>query len=456
MKKRYFIVPLAVLICIWLAIWIYGYLTTGRIIITSDNPANAISLVSINDSSFSLSSRHNLTAKLKDGQYRAIVAGTAGEAHQQINITGRKTFRFTINPASVLTTAEPVVGEGARNLVAGDDLSYIETSGSNLHQIDSQNNINQLGSGQFQSVRWINALSGVGLDYQGHLYSIDNGAVKQIKLPTAYANYYAVSPDGTIYIAYGKAVYRSAPGGVFTKFYTAKNVFTSLSAFNGGVAVINSLVGDSTSSNKPFVVILRDSGSTIQKGIQVSESAVWSPDGKYLATTNTSGCVVYDGSLKMVTNIPTSGASNIVWLDKSRVLYVVDNQVWSFNLATLRSDKVAQVPLVNAINEIAVSGDKAYLYLSIVDSANNSSVKRLGLRGQNVPDYIYQLQDFLPETLDSFSLSLVNFTSPTVNIQENPGTNPQGDLAAASNELTSNGFDVSKITLKLLPPILNE
>jgi hypothetical protein len=158
----------------------------------------------------------------------------------------------------------------------------------------------------------------------------------------------------------------------------------------------------------------------------------------------------------MVTNIPTSGASNIVWLDKSQVLYVVDNQVWSFNLATLRSDKIAQVTLVNAINEIAVSGDKAYLYLSIVDSANNSSVKRLGLRGQNTANYIYQLQDFLPETLDSFSLSLVNFTSPTVNIQENPGTNPQGDLAAASNELTSNGFDVSKITLKLLPPILNE
>lgn len=455
MKKRYFILPLALLIFIWFMIWIYNYLGTGQIIITTSG-ANNISLVNLNDASFFQHSHNKLSVKVKDGEYRVSVVGASAEADQQINVTGHKTFSYAINPLGVAMNVEPVVGEAAKDMVVGNDLFYIETSGSTLRQISSQNTINQLGNKQLQSVKWINALSGVGQDYKGRLYAIDDGTVKQINILTPYINYYAVSSNGTIYASYGRTIYRGTSAGNFTKLYSAGSEFTSLSASNGDVAIINSLVGDSTSSNKPFVIIVHTSGDVTQKGIQTSGSAIWSPDGKYLATTDASGGVIYDSSLNKIAGTPNSDVTKIVWLDSNRIAYVVGSQLWSFNLASLRSDKIAQVPLVNNINELAVSSDKAYLYLSLVDSANNSSIKRLGLRGQGIPNYIYQLQDVLPEALNGFSLSLVNFSHPTIDVQQYPGTDPGSDLSAASNELANNGFDLSKLYLKLLPPILNE
>ena len=309
MKKQYLAATASVVIGIFALVWIINYLHTGKIIITTNNRSDAIVLTGVNGTKFSMKANEQLSVTVKSGHYIAYVTrnyqGNLAQTNQLITLTGRKTMRYNLNPTDSLVY-EPVVDENAQDMAVSNTLFYVDGGSNNLYQIDSQNNITQASSNQkFQSIKWASAAFGVGQDYHGDLYTINNGTVVQLKIPTTYANYYAVSPDGHIYISYGKAVYRGTVAANFVKIYTSKSVFTSLAAFDNGVAVVAGLLGDDgPPSYKPSVTVVDNTGRVVKKNLEASSSTAWSPDGKYLLTKSASGFIILDGALNEVTTIP--------------------------------------------------------------------------------------------------------------------------------------------------------
>jgi hypothetical protein len=120
--------------------------------------------------------------------------------------------------------------------------------------------------------------------------------------------------------------------------------------------------------------------------------------------------------------------------------------LWTYNLVSGRANLLANMPFNAGVSSIGVSTDKSYIYIAQIDSQNRAFIKRVGLRGQNVPNYVFQLQDFLPVDINSYSISLINFSRPEVVVLQLP-TSPPTYLQQAKGQLQKSGFDLTKLEI---------
>jgi hypothetical protein len=74
------------------------------------------------------------------------------------------------------------------------------------------------------------------------------------------------------------------------------------------------------------------------------------------------------------------------------------------------------MPLGDLINQVLISQDKSYIYLTTSDDSGNIAIRRVGLRGQKTPSFIFQLQDVLPEATPGagYSVGFINFSGTPV------------------------------------------
>jgi hypothetical protein len=115
------------------------------------------------------------------------------------------------------------------------------------------------------------------------------------------------------------------------------------------------------------------------------------------------------------------------------------------------------MPFTDTVRDLYLSDDKAFIYVTTYNSNTRTfAIKRIGLNGQQVPGYIYQLQDILPQNDNSYSLSLVNFSlPPTVLVQPYADASAGNFVAQAQSNLQSLGFDIGQLRFQQGPPATN-
>lgn len=451
----------AAVVLFLLAVELMRYLHSGTIIITT-NSANPISLIKLNDEddangqpTQTFTGHHRLSERVGFGQYIASVQGNSLGATQLIKLTSHKTLRYTINPINT-TGMAPVAYQSAQNLAVGDNsLVYFNSSSKQLYQINSQNEVSAIGQNQvFQSVKWASASFGVAQDANQHLYVIDNGLVSPLNVPEQYSSNvttnYSVAPDKQIYVSFGANVYEGDEAGGFKKIYTSPST-SQIGLIAGPNQEVLAIHNESEAEQA--IVEIGPSGKAVSKDFDLGTVA-WSPDGTYIASADEGGGTIYNNATGEATTIPNNSQLSFIgglaWLNNTTLFYTSGTQIWVYNVSSRQSRLLANTPLGAAATEMTVSEDGSYLYVLTGNGSGNTAIRRIGLRGQTVPKYIYQLQDIFPDRLDNYSLSLVNFTQPpVVLVQPYPDAPPADYIQTATSELQSDGFDTSKLRLQL-------
>lgn len=446
----YYALGVLAILIIWLGI---RYLNTGRVIITTTGSNSIISLVKLGAASgqkpIATSSTRTLAIRIRAGNYVARVNSKSFSVSKAITVKAHKTLRYALNPVNQ-SALEPVAPVSAYSIAASNSsLLYVEAASKILYKIDAQNNTQPVDtSHQFASIKWVDVSYGIGLGTSGQLYSISNGSVQSINLPFSDKDSkpiaYAVSANKEIFVSHGPDIYSGTDAGVFTKIYTTKSPTPSLVSWNNKVAIIETPGDVLNSKIAPLVTIASQSGPVLyQKPFDV-DSAAWSQDGKYLAffSDGSQGEVV-NNSLGLVANLPSVAANSLVWAGNA-LYYTIGNQLWSYAFSA-SNQLVSSASPGNTVSDLALSNDKAYLYMSVTpdDSSGGGSpqIYRFSLHGGAVPDYVYQLPIFLPDSSQPCSLSYINFTYPTV-VGYAASSPDQTCSAAAATVFMPYGIDI--------------
>ncbi len=456
LKKIAFLVVGGILV-IFLFSWLWRYYHTGKIIITTGNTHNTIVLTKTSDGgSQSTKQRFKAHGKLSvtvgTGKYVASVTGNSIATTQAIDLKPRATLRYTINPINA-TGVEPVAYKNAQAITAtANQLVYLDGYTGKLSKINSQNNLKEdVSAQQFQTVQWASSSFGLGRGTDGSLYTIINGSVSLLKVPFYYGDKpvnFSVSPDKRIYVSNGADVYARSQKGSFKKIYTASSSSPALAAGVHEVAVSDSKYGDKPSDiPKSLLAIISVSGKVTKKNVE-AERLAWSPNGQYLATVNQARPTIYDATLHQVAVVPANSVvGQFEWLNNATLLYTSSSELWTYNLSQQKAQLLANTPLGDSITGLYISDDRSYVYVTTVASSSQVyAIRRIGLKGRKVPDYIYSLQNALPLSQNGYSLSLINFSgSPTILVQVAPGVSAAAQPQQAIKQLQGLGFDTGKL-----------
>jgi hypothetical protein len=448
-----------------------NYLSVGTLIITTGSSQDSINLTKVNTSlnsttgsaakDFSKEAKGSLSIKLKPGGYLVAVQNSASSTSRYVKVMAHKTERINI---ALLSTSgvEPVVDDNAQNIVADSShLLYLNPSDSSLNQLNGQNEHTESGNQYgLRSIAWADTNYGVGQDSDGQLFTIKSGAISPLQSPASGQNdtslVYAVAPNREVYFSLGSAVYAGTETGGFKQIYTHNTSGSFLVAGLDKVALVN--IGDVQNGNggkgvviSPSITVVTIAGKVVKMTLTLS-AAAWSQHGTYLAVATGAAGEVLDGSLHQIATIPQRNFKNLTWLDDNTLFYSVQDQLWSYDLLSQSSRLITNMPLGDSIQEIAISTDKAYVYLATADTNKNITVRRVGLKDQKVPDFIYQLQDILPQevTNPGYEMRLYNFAGkPTVTVIPNDGPHSTPPLQSAMQTLQGEGFDLSKLQFEL-------
>lgn len=442
-------------------IWLINYLFYGTVIITTNNPNNTITLTQQRSSKASgnpkvLSAHKKLSAHVRPGQYVVSVTGNSVATTQIVNAKARHTLKYNINPINATGIAPVTYMNPGSAAASANYVVYLDTDSGNVTKIDGANNITTVGQHYpIKTVAWASPEFGVGQDGQGNLYGIDVAANRTYPIktpfPTDSNTSYAVSPSKQIYVDSGKDIYLGDQNGDFKKVYSSKDTGRVLSAGPAGA-----VVGYSPSEGgeqKTYTAIVDDTGSEGTSNFE-SDVAAWSPSGKYFAAASELGASILNQSLAVVGNVPSEEfVSNLAWLDDNTLLYSTNDQLWAYSVSTGSARILANMPLAQGVSDISVSSDGAYVYVISLAQDGSSALRRVGVKNQSVPAYMFQLQSIMPDELLTYSLDLAAFGQPPV-ILVKPHSGQAGNNYAgmASQELKSSGFDVSKFRFQVVQP----
>jgi hypothetical protein len=453
--KKVVAVIIAVILSIVFLEWLINYLTIGKLVVTTNSSQSTITVSSLSKNTtgkgFSKQATGSLSIRLKAGGYFVAVEQGSSSRSRYVTVRGHVTTRLNLTlPAPI--GVEPVTFGSAQDIAAdSSSLVYLNPDDSNINQINGQDQVTEFGSSySLQSIRWADPTYGVGQNAVGQLFVISNGTVNALQSPVSDKNntglVYAITPDREIYIGLGSSVYSGTETGGFKKIYAHRLSESFLLAGSDRVAILSSGYGQEKSN---ITVVNKSGGGQVDKNFDQTFNgwSSWSPDNKYLVVVEGAKAVVLNSSLRQVATIPQNNIAYPDWLNSGTLFYSINDQLWSYNVATQDNYLVANMPLADSIKEVVASEDGAYIYLVTVDSSGNTAVRRVGLHGQKVPSYIYKLQDILPQSTPGvgYSIGLVNFSGPpTIQVVRSNG-GPMNAQQLADQVLQSDGFDTSKL-----------
>lgn len=457
MRRLYILVCLAVL-SVGLIIWLYTFLSTGKIEIYSDrNSTITLQTAGSNPTTIKVGSGY-VSATVSHGQYVVEVKNGIRSARQNIDLTGgHKTIKFTIKPVA-LENASPVTYENAQGLyVDSDKLIYLDNGTGELMEINRQNNVNEYIQDQprtFQFIKWSSSAYGVAQDSNGYLYAIRNGTINALHMPFSYNGGtvgYDISQGGKIYVSYNQHVYVMGQNGSFKHIYTSTSSRPLLAASNDHVAVADEANG-STSSN-PMLAVVDTKGNVIKKHLDAGILS-WSPDGRYLASAGKSSVTVYDQSLNRVALVSSDYVGQITWLGNDTLIYASSDELWQYDVSTQRADLLGVMPLNNTVTSIAVDKEKSYVYITTGgQDTNDSNISRVGLNGQTPQSNVTELQNVLPLDFEACTVSLVDFAvPPMVVIDQAPGLGTINCLQQTYSEFSIAGISTGGLQFSVQTP----
>ncbi len=463
--KRPILILGAGLLMLFLAVYLWNYLHYGTITVVSDEN-NIITISSIKERGakeklFEKTGSGKLSVRVSPGKYAISVENKVSALSKTIVVEARKNQKYTLNPPRE-SGIEPVASLSASSLFLGNGgLNFIETSSGIFYQITEANQITPLsGQSGFQRVEWAESGIGVAQDNDGNLYRLAGGSISKISLPAPLAatgnKNYGLSPDGTLYVSNKNGVYIAKLGAGFSQIRAGASTFLPvLVASNERLAIISPPPSDAwpaedKQAEKPFVEIIDKSGNTVAKKNINAMGGSWSPDGTKLLLTDFYGSSgIYNDGLELQKILPGSQILQVAWVDNESVLYVVDNAVWLYSVRDEQSQIVASLPLGNTIGSLAVSKDGKTVYLSGGEEGENK-IYRFSLDNKEVPglENIQKLAVFLPVTLDSCSLSYVNFAGKPLIIMQGRAQNEAICRTQTDIELFQDGLDKNDFSFR--------
>ena len=445
MSIRRAVLILIVLILFVLFIqWIIGYLEYGQIDITTNGQLNSISLKQPNNTTFSIQKDGTLNARVKAGDYLISVQRNSNATSQYIQIKARQT-KYVYISLTKIGGVEPVTYDNVNDVTANSSqLLYLDPTDSGINDINTQNQDTETGYNYgLQNISWANPSFGVGENASGNLYVIQNGSINPLSLPASgYSKSslsFVVALNKNIYVGVGSSVYVGTSSGKFKNIYNSRQAGAVLAPGFNRVSVINTGYNDSPAS----IVTIDDSGKHFVHELNtfINAWSSWSPGNKYIVVAGSSTGEVLNSSLQQVATIPQANFTNPVWLNNNTLFYSINDQLWSYDVLSQKAEVIATMPTGDQIEALSISTDGAYIYIvTTADTPGNQILERIGLKGQQVSNVIYNLQDFLlaaPAPGAGYAINLINFSGkPTVILLLDDGTNHVQALQSAQQELS--------------------
>lgn len=472
--RKIVIIFLFFLVAFFLAIYLYGYLTTGKVTIKTDNPANYVRITQSVDTSsgnklFSKDAKQQLSVKVKPGSYQISVYVPRGQngTSQTIKVKARQNRSYTINPVAAVNP-DPVYGKQATSVFADstqllflslNSLSHNPQGSGSLLRADSGGSFSKLfPDHSFTKIAWANSQLGLAQDAFNNLYVIQNGQLSQIDLPFTVNSDTKLSSDinldGGVYVSNGKSVYSGSVSGNFKRIYTADSdeAVNNLSAGNKKVALVTNVVEALESKHNGSmangsVAIIGDSGSVAKKSFGAL-GVSWSPNYNYLLVEGALSESIFDNSLRQLNPIGVNNAEDFVWNDNDSLFYSINGQVWLYGLQTKQSRKITSLLAGNVV-AIYPSKGGSYVYMS-ADDGQKKQLFRASLKNSGSKT-TSSLPIFLPETLGSCSINYIGFTGITIIVSYPPGTSQEHCSATAQAELQYYGFGPNSVHYQFMP-----
>lgn len=447
----------------------YRYLHTGKIIVTTNDPDNAIAITKP-DGGEVQSTHGNLSQSLRTGTYAITVSGKVLSVSQTVVIKSRQTLRLNLIPPQT-TDVEPVTNAAAHSLVADSSkLLYLDDQAAKLVRVGSGNTYSLVAPEQpFDRIRWASADYGIAQDSSNQLFVINQGVATPLQTPENYTKDKTVSFDVTknkkIYLSFGSNVYVGTDSIPFKKIYTSSTPSPSITASDNNVLLTDTTAsGTDAPTLTALLSVVSSTGKLINKlelptndNLGAHTSAAWSPSGtKIIVANGGSNSTIFDSSLKKVADLPNSTIGNPTWLNDNELLYSIDNAVWAYNVTSQQSRILSTLTPGYSVNEIAVSSDRSYIYLSVANGGGRE-VDRIGLSGQKTAELAYQLNVFLPVDFGGIcAVGYLNFgpAVPAILLTPFSSTSSGACQLAAQKQLASYDLPVSTLNF-VVGPALN-
>jgi len=444
-----------VVLSLILLLFTQRYLTTGTIVVTTNNPSNNIEILKASNKVQVAQARGYLRARLATGQYIAQVNNRLASNKQLVTIESHKTNTFNINLQALLAP-EAVLPYGATSVITdASSIYYVNLQNHSLYTLSSAGVPMVVSTTSFDHIVWENTHYGIGIDYsQSTLYEIRNGSVTPLPLSFASTQIvFDLAPNGTLAASDGKTVYLRLPSSnTFTKIFTAdsdENI-QSLVVSNNYILVMQASNQQASDRDEGNFRLLDLSGRTGAAAQLSAYSLKWSPDGTKIALTNDSSTTIYNTHLKQIAELPAPNVTGLSWYDNNTLLYAANNILTKFDLTSSTS---SQLSIYTANNQIlGIYPDKTDSKIYLLDTTGsgdtNYQLEQIDLtqQAQNIPDYEYTLGIFFPAFVSPCNFSYTNFLKPV--ILTNSGANQNQCVQAAQNTLAADGLPVNEFNIE--------
>jgi hypothetical protein len=463
--RKYFLQAALLLIAVLVMVKLYTYLTTAQVSISSPGQTDYVKIEGTlqkgKSSLVSTQAQQHLSARVRPGQYEASVSDQHGFgiSLRIITVKARQKVSLTLSPTRP-GYPEPVYGGDVAGLVAdSSNLFFVDKLNSQISGASaSSGQLFSLTNQRIVSAKWATTNLGIAQS-DDSLYLINNGSVVSMSLPFNFDQQvvYDAARNGKTYIGDGGDLFAGDLGTNFKKIYSAGgNGIHSVAAATNKVAIAvgtRSPVADEggaidRSSGTSFVAVVNERGRAVKKSL-FANNLSWSPTEKYLLVSGASGNIIYDDSLRQITNVPVNRAELMNWYSDDQLLYSVDSQLWIYSLTNHQAEKITALPAGDSITSIYRDQAGAYVYFA-ANNGEMAELYRIKVFGGPQKSPLTALSIFLPEALGSCNLNYLNFSQPTLLITfPNTASSDNCELVT-QNELRNYNLDPSKFQYQLM------
>lgn len=448
---------------------LWRFLRTGTLHISTNEPTTITKIYSEDGAQLTTeTTENNRTFSLSSGRYTVSVSGKVKSLTKTVDIKGRNSTVIKLDDTTAeLHEPEPVTAEFASGLhVSNGVLGFLDNTSQQVVQISPQNTYSSLSTHQFERISWLNNTYAIGFGTEGVNYLIEYA--QKIVTPLSELNQknvsYTVAADGNVYVYKNGGLFSmNLPSGslrpVFnTPLQAAPRVIPGVGRF--AIFTSKTKVGEQSPQLTTALGVYDSTGKKINEvsfndteGVESRFNAAWSPDGMWLAVTDTEGLGhIYDKNLKKVASIPTEDVFNPIWIDNTTLAYDGMNSVWLYTLAEKQAVTLSSFLPDQRIQEMTYDKDSRKLYLSVSTGENTSIVYRVDVERQKVDPSLYMLSTALPVTLaDECYVGYTNFTRLNLTLFVDTAVNGPSCEKRARDYLADSEIDISGIPAQIIP-----
>lgn len=457
--RRLIVVFIVLVALVWGLIWLIGYMTTGYLTVTTSNFSDTVSIKPLNSpagGSQVKSAKHSITARLKPGQYVISASSHTLSSSKVVAVKARQNSKYRLDPPKA-SPLESVLPASPLGLAAGPtSLVYVDSFSGNVMRVGASGPARKLSGISVRQASLVSPSLGVVQDEQGRLYRVNNGSVAPLgtsgHTPDSFQSNISLSKSGLLAFTSKGKVYSGKLGSAYKPIHSS-NSTTKVYCGGNKVAIVEKVDPEAEAEGENEVTVIDSSGHKVSKEMDALHAA-WSPSGKYLFIAAEEGNYVYDSSLELVAALDPAPVSSFAWIDNHSLAYATGRYLSLYDPKNNRSGQIAKTQ--SDINLVSAASDSSYIYIGTESAGEvaSSTVMRVGLKGQSIPDYLQTLGIFLPANIGVCSIGYVNFSKPTILAYYPPATTtPDFCINAGKGLLIDYGVDPGKFRYSAMPSV---